>query len=176
MKKKRLTGITILSIYMFAWSPISIFLIIDALDTFSQIKIIAFALCSIICGIALFRLANWGRKLTVIYFICSIIYGCLYFSPVLYKQRIQDYEKIYKRRTSEKKLKHRFDNEISKKEYLTSQLEWLEERKKKKFNLPRMLLTMIWPGILILSLCNPRIKEQFEEISTVNTNTSAGGV
>lgn len=166
MKKKRSSGITILSISIFAWSPIFIFLIINTLDTFSQISIIAFTLCSIICGIALFRLAHWGRKLTVICLIFGIIYNCLYFSPVLYKQRIQDYEKMYKRRTSENYLKHRFDDEISRKDHLTRYQEWLKKGKKKKFDFLQMFAKMTLPGIFILYLCRSSVKKQFKVAST----------
>ena len=146
---------------------------INSPDFFYKILIIGLGIFSIICGVALFRLLPRGRNVTIIYFFCASIFGCLYFSPIFHQQRIREYENRYKIRASEDYLKYRFDNETSKKEYLARQWKRVEEEKKASFNLQLIIGIIIFYSIIILYLFRSKVKEQFKTSTDTKSITSA---
>jgi hypothetical protein len=166
LKSSRLLSITVLSIYMLI-SGLSGFLLLGLfLPPYSPFKIVSmiFCLASVICAIMLFFRPVPGRKLTIIYFSCSIIYSCLYFSPLFHEQRIKVQETRYEKKIARYRSKHK-NNKIPDEKYYSRDA--IEKEKSKPFNFPKMLLAIFLPVAIVFYLCNPSIKEKF--------NTSTGG-
>ena len=122
---------------------------------------------SAVCGIGIVKRLKWANYATIIVFGTTIIYQCLWCSPVFHKERIAMAEAKYKRRT-ENTFGDKFQVNlngplVSKSEYVAIESEKVQKVKETKYLFGWMVIKSILPLLIILYLSRRKIKEEFKK-------------